>query len=834
MGVYRVSPGDATATDALREFACLHLWVLWKLLERGGKPTKVPFSPIDQRNAAANDPATWGTRTEAERLVADYSGVGIMLAPLDEGRHLGGIDLDACIDDEGNVAPWAREIVELTDSYAEVSPSGHGLKIYFIHDPRETLIEGLRWKSAVRRPSPNGSKEPGIEFYLAKRYFATTNQTFEHYDTVRHVELNTLREVQAKMSVFAGKPEASTYQPRHRDDEQQRILDAIGRMANRNLHWNEWNRIGMAIYAATGGSAQGYAAFLGWSAKSAKYDPAACEERWQHWRNSPPDQLTAGTIFFEAGPNPAAKREKNTQAKSNSTGDANVDTIEAITWGEPEPLHLDTERHPYPVHALPDLTRQAVEEVEVFVQCPVEMVAASALSALSIAAQPLIDIRRSSGLQGPTSLYYLTVANSGERKTSSDRHFMRAIYDYEKKMLEEGKSKEADFAAELAVWEAQKEGANAKLNVAAKEKKPLDAQQADLASLEKGKPKPPRIPRLIYADVTQEKLLRNLATKWPAAAIVSNEAATVFGAHAMGKDTVMRTLGALNVLWDGGVLSVDRVAGDSFTVRGARLSINLQVQAAVLSDFMVSNKGLARGSGFLSRFLFAAPETRQGTRMFREPPAAWPALDDYNARITELLEIKTPLNDDGSLSPAVLEFDREAKGTWVALHDLIEKELAPNGEFVDVRDVAAKAAENIARLAALFHVLDAQNGFGKIGPKTVQAAGLVVVWHLYEALRFLGLLSSPPELAQMAALDLWICDHCRREGVTTVSTRTVQQFGPVRDREVLDKALAELTERGRVKLITEGKKRLIAVNPALLTPPPVASVANVAVAEGAP
>jgi hypothetical protein len=322
MGVYRVSPGDATATDALREFACLHLWVLWKLLERGGKPTKVPFSPIDQRNAAANDPATWGTRTEAERLVADYSGVGIMLAPLDEGRHLGGIDLDACIDDEGNVAPWAGEIVELLNSYTEISPSGHGLKIFFLHDPRATLAEGVRWRAAVRQPAPHGGKEPGIEFYLDRRYFTVTDQTFGNFGTVRLIDLDTLCAVQAKMESFADKPKAPTNHPRRHDDDQQRIIDAIARMPNHDLHWEEWNTLGMAIYAATGGSAQGYAAFLGWSTKSGKFDQRACDERWQHWHTSPPDQLTAGTIFHHA------EGENRTQAKSNGAAIENAADVE--------------------------------------------------------------------------------------------------------------------------------------------------------------------------------------------------------------------------------------------------------------------------------------------------------------------------------------------------------------------------------------------------------------------------------------------------------------------------------------------------------------------------
>jgi putative DNA primase/helicase len=491
----------------------------------------------------------------------------------------------------------------------------------------------------------------------------------------------------------------------------------------------------------------------------------------------------------------------------------------SIAWAKPESLPSDTERFPYPMEALPDLLRQAVEEVQLFVQSPVEMVAASALSALSIAAQPLIDVRRTSGLQGPTSLFFLTIAESGERKSTLDRFFTQPIYEYERQEREAAIGVEADHAATMAVWEAKRQAAGAKLDGAAKGGKPLETCQAELSDLERGKPTPPRVPRIIYADATQEKLLRCLATAWPSAAIVSSEGGAVFGAHAMGRDSVMRTLGSLNVLWDGGILPVDRVGGGSFTVRGARLSINLQVQPSVLCDFMESNRGLARGSGFLARFLLAAPETRQGTRMFQEAPPSWPALDAFNARIAALLATRANINDDGSLSPVVLDLSHEAKAAWVEYHDQIEKQIGPMGDLADVRDVAAKAADNIARMAALFHLLDEKNAYGTIGPDAVRSAALVVIWHLYQSKRFLGAFAASPEAARATALDSWLRDYCRREGVTSISTRTVQQFGPIRIRKVLDEAMAMLAEDGRAKMVVEGKKRLIAVNPALLEAP---------------
>ncbi|MCA3107749.1 MAG: DUF3987 domain-containing protein [Rhodocyclaceae bacterium] len=56
-----------------------------------------------------------------------------------------------------------------------------------------------------------------------------------------------------------------------------------------------------------------------------------------------------------------------------------------------------------------------------------------------------------------------------------------------------------------------------------------------------------------------------------------------------------------------------------------------------------------------------------------------------------------------------------------AAHDRIEQTLAPGGELADIRYVAAKAAENIVRLAALFHVL-AHGLAGVIGTDHVTAA----------------------------------------------------------------------------------------------------------------
>jgi putative DNA primase/helicase len=107
----------------------------------------------------------------------------------------------------------------------------------------------------------------------------------------------------------------------------------------------------------------------------------------------------------------------------------------------------------------------------------------------------------------------------------------------------------------------------------------------------------------------------------------------VFGGHAMGKDSAMRNMAMLNSLWGAEPLTIDRRSAQSFTVRGARFTMGLAVQSETVGTFLDSSKGLARGIGWLARFLIAWPESTQGSRMFKESPEAWPKLEKFHQRL---------------------------------------------------------------------------------------------------------------------------------------------------------------------------------------------------------
>jgi putative DNA primase/helicase len=485
----------------------------------------------------------------------------------------------------------------------------------------------------------------------------------------------------------------------------------------------------------------------------------------------------------------------------------------AMEWLDPQPLTSQVLPLPYPVGMLPPVMRAAVEEVQGFVQAPMPLVASSALGALSLAAQAHGDVQRAEGLTGPVGVFLLTIADSGERKSTCDGFFTKPIRDYEARKLEEAKPMLQDYQAAIEVWEAKRNGNKDLIRSQAKGGEDTHEAEGILRELEHEKPEAPRVPRLIYGDATPESLKWNLAKTWPSGGVVSSEAGIVFGSHGMGTDSVMRNLATLNTLWDGTAIQTERRTSECFTVQGARLTIALQIQEATLRSFFDKSGELARGSGFLARFLVAWPESTQGTRAFREAPATWPKLGAFNRRITEILAQEVSIDQAGALVLPTLALSVDAKNAWVAFHDRIEGELSSGGTLYDVRDVASKIADNAARIAALFHLLI--GGGGAIGADTLKAACTVAEWHLNEARRFFGELALPAGLANAARLEAWLVMRCRQTGTERIPTQDVQQYGPagLREKIAIDAAMQELEELGRAQRLREGRRKFLALNP---------------------
>ena len=142
--------------DALKR---LNQWVVWNYRLVDGKLKKPPLNPRTMRDASTNDPNTWADFAAALAVYEDgkADGIGVVMRA---GSGVVGIDLDRCIDENGNVEPNALRIVKTIDSYAELSPSGTGLHIF-----------ALAELPVARRSGP-------VELYGTSQYLTVTGAVF--------------------------------------------------------------------------------------------------------------------------------------------------------------------------------------------------------------------------------------------------------------------------------------------------------------------------------------------------------------------------------------------------------------------------------------------------------------------------------------------------------------------------------------------------------------------------------------------------------------------------------------------------------------------------------
>lgn len=146
-------------------------WVLWRNEGRNGDTTKIPYH-MENRKAKANDKNTWTSFQIAHARYAKggFDGIGFEFHADDP---FCGIDLDGCRDPEtGRVADWAREIVLALNSYAEISPSQTGVKIWV---RGKSPLDGGK-KRNLSDVETMCDKPPAIEIYDSGRYFAVTGQ----------------------------------------------------------------------------------------------------------------------------------------------------------------------------------------------------------------------------------------------------------------------------------------------------------------------------------------------------------------------------------------------------------------------------------------------------------------------------------------------------------------------------------------------------------------------------------------------------------------------------------------------------------------------------------
>lgn len=186
-----------------REMLDAPIWCAWRLDEVDGRQSKIPY--INHRTPARTSERNWLDFSRATSLLAlegfRGNGIGVQLGSIGGDKVLWGIDLDTCRSAiTGEIADWAKDILRGFNSYAEISPSGTGVKIFgtfsesvaglvleaIQHDPASGLSDLSRFGRQWKRPGSN--HPPGIEYYQRDRYFTLTSNALVDYPGLRHFD----------------------------------------------------------------------------------------------------------------------------------------------------------------------------------------------------------------------------------------------------------------------------------------------------------------------------------------------------------------------------------------------------------------------------------------------------------------------------------------------------------------------------------------------------------------------------------------------------------------------------------------------------------------------
>lgn len=442
----------------------------------------------------------------------------------------------------------------------------------------------------------------------------------------------------------------------------------------------------------------------------------------------------------------------------------------------------------YPLDALPVPLGGAVHDVYAMDMVPIEVAAAALLTAASCASQRTAKVRLPlSGAIRPCSVSFFGSLASGGGKTAALGRAMASIEEIAESLSTEYEENMRCYRAKHQLWSKR---LRKQLQMGACEE---DAG-TELQNLYEQEPIKPRRAPLISTNATERALLDAVEGTGQSICMVVDEGEVLL------KDRFIESIGSLNSAWSGGPLRLAQANGKQMQAHDIRLAMTFFVQPHIFEDPRWKKRLHAfRGSGFLGRFLVFSAHSLQGFRFRNDQPPSTNHLESFHRRIRQLMQQSLSSSSPQGVNDKVYDFDPVAARRYIEIGNEIESLTQQNQWLHDFADFSAKALENIARLAALFHHF--KGGGDYIGIESVQSAHHVVLFHLYEAVRMFH--SATQEQRDAQVLSKYMHKMFMSFGKTCFAKNEVLRNGPLRSSVRLEAALAVLSYSRQVALSTD-------------------------------
>lgn len=452
-----------------------------------------------------------------------------------------------------------------------------------------------------------------------------------------------------------------------------------------------------------------------------------------------------------------------------------VRSFEEARSATPEPLPLSGETvpaSPFPLDALGPVMEDMARAVMHRAFVPAQTAVQSLLSAASLALQPHFNIGLPTRQVRPISLYMVTVAKSGARKSTSDDLALAEVGTYQRELDEQHQANSASDAAAKTAWDIAKAEAvrdNKKGGAAA-----LARALEDLGP----RPPEPSKPVLVARVGTTQGLLKFFDVSRPSLGLMSDEGGSWLGGYGMTEDNKLNTISTLSDLWDGKPIQ-RMTSGEGMSVLyNRRLTFHLMIQPILAGRLLGDTE--AKGQGFLSRLLVAQPDSLAGQRIVdpatMHDTATDRAMAAYGARLARILRAPLPIEGEGgALAPRTLAMTDDAALMWWGFYNELERRVGPGGDLEEVDGFVGKLPEQAARIAAVLAGFEHGLRLDVVDEVQLAAGIRVAEFYLSEAQRLFGLAPVDPMIAEAQVLSDWLRDKWPE---SLISIRRITQAGP--------------------------------------------------------
>ncbi|MGB5876677.1 MAG: DUF3987 domain-containing protein [Psychrobacter nivimaris] len=484
--------------------------------------------------------------------------------------------------------------------------------------------------------------------------------------------------------------------------------------------------------------------------------------------------------------------------------DTKVIDLKSTAWPTPEPLSSDPSKPTrYPIEAWDGLLQRVIKKIAYYQQVPDAMAGQCILGALAHMGQAHVDAPFGYKHM-PASLILITEGESGSGKTQAMDLSHYKIKEYEQKQYEQYITREQEHKAQIA-----------------------SLKGAELKEYLANEPAPHN-PERLFKEATIEPILDKFVNgEITDASWSTDDAAQFFNGHTMKGDTAGNALAAITDLYSGGEVNRTRSQKNAYAnprtkAYNVRMTLMLMAQRIILEPALTDD--MMNQQGFLARALIACPNSLQGYRTWDdiERRQQSPHLDSdllaYWSRCSDLLDpvdSNAPTDDKGAPKRFKMSWqDKQTEQVFYEHMQAIEDQQAKSMPLEYLKAYASRMAENASRIATLIAFFDKRK---TITTDDIKRAFMLVSYSTAERLRYQD--ATPTgEQSDLEKLSVWLIDKAKAYNPAVLNKSFVTQHAPNALRgKKLNFLLDDLESMGHIRLESEGRRRLVYVNPKLIS-----------------